>query len=178
MCLLLQEAVETLVGTLGMQPCEGTEAVPPNARSHTVLMAGLFVGHQQVRGLQYSSQLAQTDCCGSRSLTLSCAQHIVTHGQRTCPITVSSTVGRCMVDAHDAWLMIDEHNASFTCQCMTVSRRHNMHHPVLAAPSGACAYELGDGRKWQCGNEAGCAWRFCRVIRSCALHYSERLSSS
>jgi hypothetical protein len=43
-----QEAVETLVATLGMQPCEGTEAVPPNARSHTVLMAGLFVGHQQV----------------------------------------------------------------------------------------------------------------------------------
>lgn len=34
--------------TLGMQPCEGTEAVPPNARSHTVLLAGLFVGHQQV----------------------------------------------------------------------------------------------------------------------------------
>jgi len=24
------------VGILGMQPCEGTEAVPPNARSHTV----------------------------------------------------------------------------------------------------------------------------------------------
>lgn len=24
------------MGILGMQPCEGTEAVPPNARSHTV----------------------------------------------------------------------------------------------------------------------------------------------
>lgn len=36
------------MSTLGMQPCEGTEAVPPNARSHTVLLAGLFVGYQQV----------------------------------------------------------------------------------------------------------------------------------
>ncbi len=45
----LQEAVEAVIGTLGMQPCEGTEAVPPNARSHTVLLAGTFVGNQQVR---------------------------------------------------------------------------------------------------------------------------------
>mmetsp|Transcript_62 Transcript_62/g.100 ORF Transcript_62/g.100 Transcript_62/m.100 type:complete len:901 (-) Transcript_62:1459-4161(-) len=44
----LQETVETVMSTLGMQPCEGTEAVPPNARSHTVLLAGLFVGYQQV----------------------------------------------------------------------------------------------------------------------------------
>ncbi|KAL6759224.1 adaptin N terminal region-domain-containing protein [Haematococcus lacustris] len=59
----LQEAVETLVSTLGMQPCEGTEAVPPNARSHTVLLAGLFVGHRQVLvrmslGLDASSNVA------------------------------------------------------------------------------------------------------------------------
>ena len=33
---------------MGMQPCEGTEAVPPNARSHTVLLAGTFVGNQSV----------------------------------------------------------------------------------------------------------------------------------
>lgn len=45
----LQEAVEAVINTLGMQPCEGTEAVPPNARSHTVLLAGIFVGYQQVR---------------------------------------------------------------------------------------------------------------------------------
>eukprot|EP00955_Chlamydomonas_euryale_P034968 349934-Chlamydomonas_euryale.AAC.5 len=43
-----QETVEAIVGILGMQPCEGTEAVPPNARSHTVLLAGLFVGGSQV----------------------------------------------------------------------------------------------------------------------------------
>jgi coatomer protein complex subunit gamma len=36
-----------VINILGMQPCEGSEAVPPNARSHTVLLAGLFVGHQQ-----------------------------------------------------------------------------------------------------------------------------------
>jgi hypothetical protein len=45
----LQEAVEAVIGILGMQPCEGSEAVPPNARSHTVLLGGIFVGYQQVR---------------------------------------------------------------------------------------------------------------------------------
>lgn len=45
---MTQEAVEAVIGTLGMQPCEGTEAVPPNARSHTVLLAGIFLGDQQV----------------------------------------------------------------------------------------------------------------------------------
>mmetsp|Transcript_4485 Transcript_4485/g.7532 ORF Transcript_4485/g.7532 Transcript_4485/m.7532 type:complete len:900 (-) Transcript_4485:576-3275(-) len=44
----LQEAVEAVIATLGMQPCEGTEAVPPNARSHTVLLGGVFVGNQEV----------------------------------------------------------------------------------------------------------------------------------
>lgn len=40
--------MEAVIGTLGMQPCEGTEAVPPNARSHTVLLAGIFLGDQKV----------------------------------------------------------------------------------------------------------------------------------
>lgn len=44
-----QEAVEAVIGILGMQPCEGSEAVPPNARSHTALLAGICVGYQQVR---------------------------------------------------------------------------------------------------------------------------------
>jgi len=43
-----QEAVEAVMGILGMHACEGTEAVPPNARSHTVLLSGMLVGHQQV----------------------------------------------------------------------------------------------------------------------------------
>lgn len=40
--LLLQDTVETVMAILGMQACEGTEAVPPHARSHTVLLAGQF----------------------------------------------------------------------------------------------------------------------------------------
>ena len=40
--------MEAVIQTMGMQPCEGTEAVPPNARSHTVLLAGTFVGNQAV----------------------------------------------------------------------------------------------------------------------------------
>jgi coatomer protein complex subunit gamma len=43
----LQDTVETVMGILGMQPCEGTEAVPPNARSHTVLLAGQFLGDER-----------------------------------------------------------------------------------------------------------------------------------
>ncbi len=44
----LQDAVEALIKILGMQPCEGTDAVPPNARSHTVLLSGIVVGDVQV----------------------------------------------------------------------------------------------------------------------------------
>lgn len=44
----LEEAVEAVMSILGMQPCEGTEAVPPNARSHTTLLSGVFVGNVPV----------------------------------------------------------------------------------------------------------------------------------
>eukprot|EP00982_Pelagococcus_subviridis_P000311 2435-Pelagococcus_subviridis.AAC.5 len=40
----LGEAVETVTKVLGLQPCEGTGAVPPNARSHTALLSGTYVG--------------------------------------------------------------------------------------------------------------------------------------
>lgn len=46
----LQDAVEAVIKILGMQPCEGTDAVPPNARSHTVLLSGVVVGDVQVGG--------------------------------------------------------------------------------------------------------------------------------
>mmetsp|Transcript_4311 Transcript_4311/g.15129 ORF Transcript_4311/g.15129 Transcript_4311/m.15129 type:complete len:898 (-) Transcript_4311:328-3021(-) len=36
----LQDAVEAVVETLGLAACEGTEAVPPNARSHVCLLHG------------------------------------------------------------------------------------------------------------------------------------------
>jgi hypothetical protein len=32
---------------LGMQPAEGSEAVPPHARSHTVLLAGQLPGDER-----------------------------------------------------------------------------------------------------------------------------------
>lgn len=44
----LQEAVEAVIATLGMQAVEGTEAVPPNARSHGLLLSGVFVGGRRV----------------------------------------------------------------------------------------------------------------------------------
>eukprot|EP00775_Hariotina_reticulata_P012870 gene12870-12996_t len=43
----LQDTVETVMGILGMQACEGTEAVPPHARSHSVLLAGQFPGDER-----------------------------------------------------------------------------------------------------------------------------------
>ena len=49
MWFVAQEAVEAVVGILGMAPCDGTDAVPPNARSHTVLLAGTLIGNAQVR---------------------------------------------------------------------------------------------------------------------------------
>jgi hypothetical protein len=35
-----QDAVEAVISILGMAACDGTDAVPPNARSHTVLLSG------------------------------------------------------------------------------------------------------------------------------------------
>lgn len=40
----LEEAIDAVLGTLGMQTCEGTEAIPPNARSHQVLLSGKYIG--------------------------------------------------------------------------------------------------------------------------------------
>ncbi|XP_058190639.1 coatomer subunit gamma-2 [Rhododendron vialii] len=44
----LAEAVNTVIGLLGMQPCEGTEVVPPNSRSHTCLLSGVYMGNLKV----------------------------------------------------------------------------------------------------------------------------------
>ncbi|PSS29420.1 Coatomer subunit gamma-1 like, partial [Actinidia chinensis var. chinensis] len=33
---------------LGMQPCEGTEVVPTNSRSHTCLLSGVFMSSAKV----------------------------------------------------------------------------------------------------------------------------------
>jgi coatomer protein complex subunit gamma len=44
----LEEAVDAVTQILGMAPCEGSEAVPPNARSHATLLSGTFVGDVRV----------------------------------------------------------------------------------------------------------------------------------
>lgn len=45
---LVQEAVEAISSILGMAASEGSDAVPPNARSHTLLLAGKLIGDAQV----------------------------------------------------------------------------------------------------------------------------------
>ncbi|RZC92564.1 hypothetical protein C5167_029341 [Papaver somniferum] len=44
----LAEAVNAVINILGMQPCEGTEVVASNSRSHTCLLSGEFVGNIRV----------------------------------------------------------------------------------------------------------------------------------
>ncbi|XP_022148569.1 coatomer subunit gamma-like [Momordica charantia] len=44
----LSEAVSAVIDLLGMQPCEGTEDVPSNMRSHTCLLSGIFIGNVKV----------------------------------------------------------------------------------------------------------------------------------
>lgn len=44
----LEETIETVTNVLGLQACEGSDCVPPNARSHTVLLSGKFVGDVKV----------------------------------------------------------------------------------------------------------------------------------
>uniref|UniRef100_A0A7C8ZUJ1 Coatomer subunit gamma n=1 Tax=Opuntia streptacantha TaxID=393608 RepID=A0A7C8ZUJ1_OPUST len=44
----LAEAVNAVINLLGMQPCEGTEVVPSNSRSHTCLLSGVFIGNVKV----------------------------------------------------------------------------------------------------------------------------------
>ena len=36
------------MATLGLAPCEGSDQVAPNARSHTALLSGIFLGGAQV----------------------------------------------------------------------------------------------------------------------------------
>ncbi|CAN0866802.1 Coatomer subunit gamma [Linum grandiflorum] len=44
----LAEAVNAVINLLGMQPCEGTEVVASNSRSHTCLLSGVFIGNVRV----------------------------------------------------------------------------------------------------------------------------------
>ncbi|KAF5443962.1 hypothetical protein F2P56_036475 [Juglans regia] len=44
----LAEAVSAVINLLGLQPCEGTEVVPSNSRSHTCLLSGVYIGNVRV----------------------------------------------------------------------------------------------------------------------------------
>ncbi|XP_023635298.1 coatomer subunit gamma [Capsella rubella] len=44
----LGEAVNAVIDLLGMQTCEGTETIPSNARSHTCLLSGVYIGNVKV----------------------------------------------------------------------------------------------------------------------------------
>ncbi|XP_041015728.1 coatomer subunit gamma-2-like [Juglans microcarpa x Juglans regia] len=44
----LAAAVSAVINLLGLQPCEGTEVVPSNSRSHTCLLSGVYIGNVRV----------------------------------------------------------------------------------------------------------------------------------
>ena len=60
-----QDAVEAVISILGMSACDGTDAVPPNARSHTVLLSGkplLFHVECPVSSICWQSCCWQLEC--------------------------------------------------------------------------------------------------------------------
>ncbi|AES89090.1 putative coatomer/calthrin adaptor appendage subdomain, coatomer gamma subunit [Medicago truncatula] len=76
----LSEAVNTVITLLGMQPCEGTEVVPPNSRSHTCLLSGVFIGGVKVLvrlsfGLDGAKDVAMKLAVRSDDVTVSDAIH-------------------------------------------------------------------------------------------------------
>ena len=76
----LQEAVAAVLAILGMQPCEGTDVVPSNARSHQCLLAGTFLGGSValVRlsfGLDAQKQVAMKLAARSEDVTISDLVH-------------------------------------------------------------------------------------------------------
>ena len=44
----ISDALAAVMSTLGLAPCEGSDAVAPHARSHTALLSGVFLGGTQV----------------------------------------------------------------------------------------------------------------------------------
>ncbi|KAJ4964927.1 hypothetical protein NE237_016776 [Protea cynaroides] len=76
----LTEAVNAVINILGMQPCEGTEVVPNNSRSHTCLLAGVFIGNAKVLvrlsfGIDGPKQVAMKLAVRSEDETVSDAIH-------------------------------------------------------------------------------------------------------
>uniref|UniRef100_A0A0C9S951 Coatomer subunit gamma n=2 Tax=Spermatophyta TaxID=58024 RepID=A0A0C9S951_9CONI len=82
----LAEAVQAVINILGMQPCEGTDLVQSNSRSHTCLLAGRFIGDVQVLvrlsfGIDGPKQVAMKLAVRSEDQNVSDAIHeIVANG--------------------------------------------------------------------------------------------------
>ncbi|KAL6209625.1 hypothetical protein ACLB2K_020565 [Fragaria x ananassa] len=76
----LNEAVSTVISLLGMQPCEGTEVIPSNSRSHTCLLSGVYIGNVKVLvrlsfGIDSSKEVAMKLAVRSEDVTVSDAIH-------------------------------------------------------------------------------------------------------
>ncbi|KAH7294192.1 hypothetical protein KP509_28G060100 [Ceratopteris richardii] len=81
----LNEAVQAVIEIFGLQPCEGTEVVPSNARSHTCLLAGKFVGDISVLarlsfGIDPQKQVAMKLAVRSEDQYVSDAIHEILSG--------------------------------------------------------------------------------------------------
>lgn len=81
----LQDAVEAVIHLLGMAVAEGTDAVPPLARSHTVLLAGTVVGgvHVMARvsfGIDASRNVAMKLAVRSQDIGVCEALHEIIQG--------------------------------------------------------------------------------------------------
>ena len=78
----LQDAVEAVVRLMGMAACEGSDAVPPNARSHAAMLAGTIVGDVPVLvklnfGIDASKNVAMKMAVRSDSPETSEAVHVI-----------------------------------------------------------------------------------------------------
>lgn len=81
----LNEAVQAVIEIFGLQPCEGTEVVPANARSHTCLLAGKFIGDLSVLvrlsfGIDPQKQVAMKLAVRSEDQYVSDAVHDIISG--------------------------------------------------------------------------------------------------
>ncbi|XP_051145035.1 coatomer subunit gamma-like [Andrographis paniculata] len=76
----LAEAVNAVINLLGMQPCEGTEIVASNSRSHSCLLSGVYIGNVKVLarlsfGIDGTREVAMKLAVRSEDVTVSDAIH-------------------------------------------------------------------------------------------------------
>ncbi|CAA7399426.1 unnamed protein product [Spirodela intermedia] len=81
----LSEAVSAVINVLGMHPCEGSEVVPNNSRSHTCLLSGVFIGNAKVLvrlafGIDASKHVAMKLAVRSDDPSVSEAIHDIVNG--------------------------------------------------------------------------------------------------